>query len=82
MLHAQRQGLTGECSADVSGHVVVALVVVLVARALTQTIKRALAVLGHDRIHPGTEIVEDPGVGVLVDGEACAGVQTREVQHA
>jgi len=81
VVHAQRQGLTGESSADMGRHVVIAFIVVEVTAALAIAIAWTFAVIGNNRLHPGVEVFENPRIGVFVDGEAGARVQTGEMQH-
>jgi hypothetical protein len=80
--HAEGHGLGGECRTDVGRHVVVALVVVEVAGAVALAILRTEAILWDHGIHPCRQIAQHPGVSVLVDRQACAGVHARQVQHA
>ena len=63
-------------------HVVVTLVIVQVAGALAVAVQGTTAILRNHGIHPGLEILEHPGIGVLVDGQTAAGVQAAQMQHA
>ena len=82
VLNAQGQRLTGQRGADVCGHVVVAFVLMPITGSVALAVERASAVLGNGGIHPGVQVVEDPWIGVFINGEAGAGVQTGEVHHA
>jgi hypothetical protein len=81
-LNAERHGLRRQSGADVSWHVVIALVVVEVTSALAMAVEGAAAVLWNYGIHPSRQILQHPWISVLVDGEAGAGVETGEVKHA
>jgi hypothetical protein len=81
-IKTQRQGLGGEGRTDVGRHVVVTLVIVSIAGALAVAVEGTTTILRDHRIHPGLQIRQNPGIGVLIDGQAAAGVQAAQVQHA
>ncbi|CAI8151469.1 MAG: Uncharacterised protein [Synechococcus sp. CC9902] len=64
------------------GHVVAAFVIVAIADPRAEGVQRSAAVLRYNRIHPGLEVMQHPWVGVLVDCEACTGVQAGQMQHS
>jgi hypothetical protein len=81
-IDAQGEGLGGECRTDVGGHVVITLVIVQIGAALAVAVQGTAAILRDHRIHPGLQIRQNPGIGVLIDGQTAAGVQAAQVQHA
>ena len=68
---AQVQGLAGERGSDVGRHVISSFVVVEIT-----------AVFWNGIGHPCIQVLQHPWIGVLVDGEAGAGVQAGEMQNA
>ena len=52
-----------------------------VAPALTIRSLGTSTILWNNRVHPGRQILQHPWVGVFVDGEAAAGVETGEMQN-
>ena len=68
---AQVQGLAGERGSDVGRHVIGSFVVMEIT-----------AVFWNSIGHPCIQVLQHPRISVLVDREACTGVQTGEVQHA
>ena len=67
----QAEGLAGERGSDVGRHVIGSFVVMQIT-----------AVFRNGIGHPCIEVLQHPWISVLVDREACAGVQTGEIQHA
>ena len=67
---AQAEGLAGQCCSDMGRHVIRSFVGMEIPAVFRNGI-------GHPRI----KVLQHPWISVLVDGEACTGVQTREVQN-
>ena len=70
-LRAEAQGLAGERRSDVGRHVISSFVVMEIT-----------AVFWNGIGHPCIQVLQHPWIGVLVDGEAGAGVQAGEMQNA
>ena len=68
---AQAEGLAGECCSDMGRHVIRSFVVMEIAAVFWNGIR-----------HPCIQVLQNPWISVLVDREACARVQAREVQYA
>ena len=81
VVNTQAHGLGGECCADMGWHVVITFVVVQVTATSTVWSARPSSVLRHHGIHPGRQVFEDPWIGILIDGQAAAGVQAGEMHH-
>ena len=81
-IDAETEGLTGQCRADVGRHVVKTLIVVAITVAMACGGHGAAAILGDNRIHPALQVLKHSGIGVFVNGQAGARVQTGQMQHS
>ena len=82
MINAEGYGLTCQCCSDVGWHIIITFVVMGIETTPAFTIDRTFSVLWYDSVHPGLQVFEYAWIGILIDCEAGAGVQTSEMQHA
>jgi hypothetical protein len=69
-LNTQAHGLTRQSGADVGWHVISTLVVMDVRTTF-----------GHHVCYPILEVLKNPWIRILINGEAGACVETGEMQH-
>ena len=67
---AQAEGLAGQCCSDMGRHVIRSFVVMQITAVFWNGIR-----------HPCIKVLQNPWISVLIDRQACTGVQTRQVQN-
>ena len=82
LVNTQRHRLSCKRCSDVSRHVIRPFIIVLIRVALSPAISRPKTILRNNRLHPRRQITQHTWIGIFIDGQACTGVQTSQMQHA